>query len=245
MHIADGLLDLTILIPLWIVVFAYGAYSLIKVRKSLQGELTPIASVLTAVVFAFQMLNFPIAAGTSGHFLGFILLAILISPSAAFWMMTVILTIQAFIFADGGILALGANIFNMAIATLPGYLLYWVIRKRMVKPIPQDHPESSENSESSLQSKVVKKGLYQDRGLLIGAFIGAYFSLLTASLICGLEIGISSSFPYPISLTVPFMLGYHALIGLGEALITTFVVAFFKKYAPEYIPNIQKIPIWS
>ncbi|MHA1794851.1 MAG: energy-coupling factor ABC transporter permease [Promethearchaeota archaeon] len=244
MHIGDGLLDLTILIPLWIVVFAYGAYSLMKMRNSLKGELTPIASVLTAAVFAFQMLNFPIAAGTSGHFLGFMLLAILISPSAAFWMMTVVLCIQAFIFADGGILALGANIFNMSIATLPGYFFYWIIRKRMVKPL-NNEKSLSKSEVHSTSLKQDDSNNYQDRGLLIGAFVGAYFSITFASLICGLEIGFSSSFPYPISLTVPLMLGYHALIGIGEALITTFVVVFFKKYAPEYIPDIQKIPIWS
>jgi len=224
-HIGDGLLDLWILIPLWIGVFAYGAFSLVKIRRNMKDEQLPIASVLTAVVFAFQMLNFPIAAGTSGHFLGFVLLAILISPSAAFLMITAVLTIQAFIFLDGGILALGANIFNMTIAVLPGYFLYWVIRKRM--------------------GKTGADGKFQDKGLLIGAFVGSYMSLISASFICGIEIGLSTLFPPTMALTIPLMVGYHALIAIGEAMITTFVVAFFHKWAPEYIPDIREVPVWS
>lgn len=237
MHIGDGLLNGTLLIPLWIICFAYMALALFKARKGLQSDQIPIVSVLTAVVFAFQMLNFPIALGTSGHFLGFILLAILTTPSMGFIMISVVLIIQAFLFADGGIVALGANMFNMGIATLPGYFTYWIIRKKMMMPVASNHEMS--------EDYYAKTPQYEDKGLLLGAFVGAYVSLISASFICGIEIGLSSNFPYGISFTIPAMLGYHAIIGLGEAMITTFVVLFFKKQAPEYIPDIQKIPIWS
>ena len=225
MHIGDGLLDLAILIPLWIIVGIYGIVCLIHIKRTIKEEQLPIASVLTAMVFAFQMLNFPIAAGTSGHFLGFILMAILISPSAAFFMISVILIIQAFIFGDGGILALGANIFNMGIVTLFGYIIYWVIRKKLLR--------MRENNS------------FQDKGLILGTFAGAYLSVLAASVVCGIEIGLSTAFPYPIGFTIPAMLGYHALIALGEGLITSFVILFFKRFAPEYIPDIRSITIWS
>ncbi len=225
MHIGDGLLDLAIIIPLWIAVGIYGIVCLIHVKRTIKEEQLPIASVLTAMVFAFQMLNFPIAAGTSGHFLGFILMAILISPSAAFFMISVVLIIQAFIFGDGGILVLGANIFNMGIATLFGYIIYWVIRKKLLR--------MRENNS------------FQDKGLILGTFVGAYLSVLAASIVCGIEIGLSTAFPYPIGLTIPAMVGYHALIALGEGLITSFVILFFKRFAPEYIPDIRSITIWS
>lgn len=225
MHIAEGLLDLTVLVPLWIFTIAYGAVAVNKSRKTINEKQLPIIAVITAMVFAFQMLNFPILAGTSGHLLGFILMAILISPSASFLMISVVLIVQAFTFADGGIIALGGNIFNMGIATLPGYFVYWIIRKKLP-------PKSTEGEKF-------------DRGLIIGAFTGAYISMIVASFICGIEIGVSTGFPYGVEFTIPTMVGYHALIGIGEGLITMMVILFFYKYAPEYIPSMEETPIWS
>ncbi len=152
-------------------------------------------------------------------------MAILISPSAGFIMISVVLIIQAFLFADGGIIALGANIFNMGIATLPGYFTYWAIRKK-------------------------SKGLSQGdkaytRNLLVATFTGAYVSLIVAATICGIQVGLSDSFPFGITYTVPVMLGYHLLIALGEGLITMVIVGFFHKYAPEYLPNFEETPLWS
>ncbi len=224
MHIGEGLLDLSILIPLWIIVLGYGAISLFKIRKSVKTDQVAIISVITAMVFAFQMLNFPILTGTSGHLIGFVLMAIFFSPTTAFIMISVILVIQAFVFADGGIIALGANMFNMGIATLLGYFIYWIIRKKF----------STNEAEGS-----------NTKPLLIATFFGGYFSVIFASIICGIEIGISDNFPFGIGVTIPTMLIYHSLIGIGEGLITMMVVSFFQKYAPEYIPTIENLPIWS
>ncbi len=229
MHIGTGLLDLSILIPLWIVVLGYGAFSLLKLRKSVKNEQIAIISVITAMVFTLQMLNFPIFAGTSGHLLGFVLMAIFFSPSTAFIMISVILIIQALMFGDGGLLALGANIFNMGIATLPGYFTYWIIRKKTGTKLNNQSIEKSSDS----------------KWLLISAFVGAYISIITAALCCGIEIGLSNNFDYGIELTVPAMLGYHALIGIGEGLITMVIVGFFAKYAPEYLPPKDNLRIWS
>ncbi len=230
MHIGTGLLDLSILIPLWIIVLLYGTISLIKLKKTVKNEQIAIISVITAMVFTLQMLNFPILAGTSGHLLGFLLMAIFFSPSTAFIMISVILLIQALMFGDGGLLALGANIFNMGIATLPGYFTYWIIREKTAKS-KSDNQDIEKSNET--------------KWLLISVFVGAYVSIITASLCCGIEIGISDNFDYGIRLTIPAMLGYHALIGIGEGLITMVIVGFFAKYAPEYIPPKGKLPIWS
>jgi cobalt/nickel transport system permease protein len=177
------------------------------------------------MVFALQMLNFPILGGTSGHLLGFVLMAILVTPTSAFLMISVILILQAFIFFDGGILALSANIFNMGIVTIVGYFIYWVIHRSISSKFKED------------QNKL-------DKGLLIGTFIGAYSSIIFASLIAGIEIGISQNFPYGMDVTIPTMLIYHAFIGIGEALITMVILGFFNKFANNYIPNIMDIPLW-
>ena len=230
MHIGEGLLDLPILILLWSVVLGYGLLSLVKMRESVKNEKIPLISVITAMVFTLQMLNFPILAGTSGHLLGFVLMAIFFTPSTAFIMISVILLIQALMFGDGGLLALGANIFNMGIATLPGYFTYWIIRKKTATS-----NSDNQNREKSKETK----------WLLISTFVGAYLSIIIASLCCGIEIGISDNFPYDIGLTVPAMVGFHTLIGIGEGLITTIIIGFFAKYAPEYIPPIENLPLWS
>ena len=220
MHIPDGILDGSVLGILWIVVLIYGVFAIRAIRhttttKSYQPALQ---GVLTAMVFAFQMLNFPISAGTSGHLLGFVLLAILVSPSAAFLMIATVLLIQATLFADGGLLAYGANVFNMGIVPLLGYFVYWGIRRA--------RPDS-------------------DGALYLGSFLGAWVGVVLASIACGIEIGVSSLFPYPVSVTLPSMAFYHVFIGIGEGLITMFVLMFFKKYAPEYLPDITKTPLWS
>ena len=226
MHIPDGLLSLNILIFTWIVCLIYGVYVHYKSRISKDESNIAVRGVLTAMVFAFQMLNFPISAGTSGHLLGFVLMAIITSPYAAFIMITTILSIQAFVFADGGLLALGANIFNMGIVALGGYFVYWVIRKSLSK--------DESNSENTQRNQNV---------LLFAAFTGGFFGVIFPAFAAGLEIGLSANFPYGVEVTVPLMLLYHVFIGLGEAMITMFVVLFFSKYAPEYIPQITKTPI--
>ena len=228
MHIAEGLLDTTVIIPLWIITVIYAGFCVYRSRNTLKEEQLPVVAVITAMVFAFQMLNFPIMAGTSGHLLGFVLMAILVSPSSALLMISVVLSVQAFTFGDGGIIALGANIFNMGIATLPGYFVYFILRKT----------SSSKNGKDLEDGKI-------DKAFLISAFVGAYVSLITSSLICGIQIGISESFPYGVELSVTTMLFYHSIIGIGEALITMFTLLFFNKYAPEYIPPIKTLKIWS
>ena len=225
MHIAEGLLDGRILAVLWIITVIYGVIAVRKISKTQDEKKVPIQGALTAMVFAFQMLNFPISAGTSGHLMGFVLMAILTTPTAAFIMIATVLIIQAVIFADGGILALGANIFNMGIVALAGYFVYWIIRKKF----------STED---------LKEGEI-DKGMMVASFVGAYVSLLVAAVVCGIEIGLSENFPYGVNVTIPVMLAYHVVIGIGEGLITMFVVLFFQKYAPEYIPKMEDTPIWS
>jgi cobalt/nickel transport system permease protein len=121
MHIPDGLIatnqptSLTITVGMWIISAAFLAWSWKKAKATYSRSITSLLAISSAFVFAAQMINFPIAFGTSGHLVGGTFLAMLLGPYAAMLSMTIVLLMQAFIFADGGILAFGMNVFNMAI----------------------------------------------------------------------------------------------------------------------------------
>ena len=178
--------------------------SSIKSRLSALGrKKVALMGAVGGFLFAAQMLNFPVKQGTSGHLVGGVLAAILLGPFEAALVMTIILTIQAFLFADGGILALGANIFNMGIlATIGGYYLYYFL----------------------------KKNLSGKKGMLLSAFIAAWLSVVLASIACSFELGFSGT--YPLSRLLLAMVNLHILIGLCEALITVGILLFVLKTKP-------------
>jgi cobalt/nickel transport system permease protein len=154
--------------------------------------------VLAAAVFAGQMLNFTVAGGTSGHLLGAALATILVGPWAAVVVLTTVVSIQALVFQDGGLLALGANLLNMAIiGTTVAYFVYTSIRKL-----------AGERS----------------WGLFLGGVAAAWASIVVAALACALELAVSGT--SPANIAVPAMGGIHMLIGVGEALITLGALAF-------------------
>jgi len=163
-------------------------------------------AVLGGTIFAAQMLNFPIIGGTSGHFLGGLLAAAIVGPWGAVLVISVVLIIQALLFADGGILALGANIFNMAIIGV--FIGYSIIRFIMFKTDPDR-----------------QKFRYYG-----GIFLGALFSVIIASFFAAIEIGIpilNSNPAIPFVIALPTILFYHILIGLGEGLLTVVIVSYF------------------
>jgi cobalt/nickel transport system permease protein len=166
--------------------------------KDLGERQVPLMGVLAAAIFAGQMLNFSVTGGTSGHLLGAALATILLGPWAAVIVMTSVVSLQALIFQDGGLLALGANIFNMAIVGVTvSYFVY-----------------------TSLQKLVRGKSW----GIFAGGAVAAWFSIVIASLACALELALSGTSPANIS--VPAMGGIHMLIGIGEGLITMGALAF-------------------
>jgi len=183
MHIPDGFLTASTWIPTWILSIGGIAYSVKQASKQLKEKIVPLMGVMSAFIFAAQMLNFPIAGGTSGHLLGGVLAAVLLGPYAGAIVISAVLTIQCLVFQDGGLTALGANIFNMAIVgTMGGYLAYKVIRK------------------------IVKS----DSGLIIATFIASWFSVILASSACALELAISGTAPFGV--VFPAMVGVHALV---------------------------------
>lgn len=130
MHIPDGFLDAKTFGTLYgISAVALGS-AIVRLKKLLGEKQVPLIGVISAFVFAAQMLNFPVAGGTSGHFMGGVLASVLLGPSAGLLVMTTVLVVQCFVFQDGGVTALGANIFNMGlIGSVIGYYIFSLLRK--------------------------------------------------------------------------------------------------------------------
>jgi len=211
MHIPDGFITTPINVATVVVTVSAVGYGLHKLKQDIvdQPHKMPLLAVTAAFVFAAQMLNFPIGGGTSGHFLGAVTAAALMGPWAALIIMALVLTIQAVFFADGGITAWGTNIFNMGIAGgLGGYLLLRGIYA------------------------VLPKG---KTGFLAAVAAASWFSVVLASTLCAIELAASGTSPLRIAL--PAMAGTHAVIGIGEALISCAVVTAVIAARPLILDN--------
>jgi cobalt/nickel transport system permease protein len=215
MHIPDGFLSVPMAIILWIVSILVVGYALKRVSADLGERQVPIMGVLAAAIFAGQMLNFAVAGGTSGHLIGAALVTIILGPWAATLVLTCVITIQALIFQDGGLLVLGANIFNMAIVGVSvAYMVFRTTRK-LVGNRPW--------------------------GLLAGGFLAAWASVEIAALGTALELGLSGT--SPANIAIPAMGGIHALIGIGEGLITIGALAFLRLTRSDLLSLNQAVPV--
>jgi len=179
-------------------------------QKEDSEKLIPYIGVLAAVIFAFQFVNYPIPGGTSGHLVGGTLVAVILGPWASLIVLFLILVIQS-LFGDGGIIALGANTFNMGI--IGGFIgFYFVVF--FIKVL----------NKTSLKKEVK---------VTISTAIGSYLSIILASLICGIEIGLAGVIPIEIS--VPALVFWHLFIGLGEGIISALIILFIYKTKPHFI----------
>ncbi len=207
MHIPDGFLSMGVIIVCWALSIIAIGVALARTRKSLGERQVPVMGVLAAFIFAAQMLNFTIAGGTSGHFLGAALAAILLGPWAAMLTMTTVVAIQALLFQDGGLLALGGNILNMGvIGPVVAYGFYRGVRTLLGN----------------------RKG-----STLAAGFVAAWISIVAAAIACAMELGFSGT--SPIGIALPAMAGIHALIGIGEGLITVGALALVTATRPDLV----------
>ena len=169
MHIPDGFLSVPVALVLWLLAIGAIAYALKDVGKELGERQVPLMGVLAAAIFAGQMLNFPIAGGTSGHLMGAALATILLGPRAAILVLTSVVSVQALMFQDGGLVALGGNIFNMAvIGVAVSYMVYQTVRRFAGE---------------------------QRWGVFAGGAIAAWTSIVVASLAAALELALSGTTP--------------------------------------------------
>jgi len=214
MHIPDGFLDVKTAVATAIFSVTGLGTALRHAKQHIQSREIPLVGLTAAFIFVAQMLNFPVAGGTSGHLIGATLAMVLLGPSAAIIVMSSVIIIQAAIFADGGLFALGANIFNMAIvAPVSSYIIYKSLR-----------------------------GLLRDtRGQLISASVASWCAVVIASLFCAGELAWSGTAAW--NIVFPAMAGIHAVIGVVEGLITMLVLAAIAKTRPELLTDTSIIQL--
>jgi len=199
MHIPDGFIDL----PTSAIFAAASAgaitYSLVGARKQLDEKSAPLAGLTAVFIFAVQMLNFPVAAGTSGHLLGGALAAVLVGPYAATLALTVVLVMQGFLFADGGLSAIGLNVFNMAVLGVwAGYGIFLLLRKILPK------------SKSAIP---------------IAAAAAGFCSVPLAAVGFVIQYAMGATATFSVTTVLGAMVGTHILIGIGEAIITALTIS--------------------
>ena len=204
LHIPDGFLNLFVSLICWAITALVLAVAISRTNKSLGERQIPLMGVMAAFIFAAQMINFPVAGGTSGHLLGGALAAIMLGPWAAMLVMTAVVAVQGLLFQDGGLLVMGANILNMGLLTaVIGYGLYRGVFG---------------------SSRPVK---------LVVAGIAAWLSVMAGAFATSMELWLSGTSNLQ---TVMFaMLGVHAVIGVGEALITVAALAFIFRTRPDLV----------
>lgn len=207
MHIPDGFVNTGTSVATWVASAGGLSYAVRRVNQELGEQQVPLMGVTAAFIFAAQMLNFTVIGGTSGHLLGGALAAILLGPWAGMLVMTSVVIVQALLFQDGGLLALGPNIFNMAIV---GVLVGWTVYTGLKK-------------------------LLGDRTwtIMVSGFAAAWLSVAIAALAAAVELAISGTAPWEVVL--PAMGFVHMLIGIGEGLITVAVLAFLRATRPDLL----------
>jgi cobalt/nickel transport system permease protein len=214
MHIPDGLLDPITTISLWLIVIAVMIIGYFKMGKIFEKEdsdkLVPYIGVLAAVIFAFQFVNYPVPGGTSGHLIGGTLIAVILGPWASVIILFLVLIVQS-LFGDGGILALGANAFNMGII---GGIIGFYIVVFIVKVL----------NKTSFKKEIK---------ITISTAIGSYIAIVLASLICGIELSLAGA--VPLGIAIPAMVYWHLLIGIGEAIISGLIIFYIYKVKPDFI----------
>lgn len=214
MHVPDGFVSAGVNAATAAVSLGVCAAAAARVRRTPADRRAPLFGVTAAFVFAAQMLNFPVAAGTSGHVLGATLAMILLGPAAGCLIMAVVLVVQCLGFADGGLTALGTNFFNMAIiGGLGGYAMFRLLRAVLPKT----------------------RG-----GFTAAAAAASWLGVTAAAAGCAVELAVSGT--SPLRAALPAMVGVHALIGVGEALVTVGVLSVVLGERPDLVAAWQAQP---
>lgn len=215
MHIPDGFLQPGVAAATTVLAAGAVGYGLRRTGATLDERTAPLLGVTGAFVFAAQMLNFPVAGGTSGHVLGAALAVALLGPWAASVVLAVVLTLQAFVFADGGVAALGANVLNMGVIGGLGAGLILAAGRRF---------------------------LPRTRGALLGTVaVAAWSAVMLSALACAIELGVSGT--VPLGTVLPAMLGVHTLIGVGEAVITVAALSAVLASRPDLVHGWRGAPV--
>ncbi len=215
MHVPDGFLDAPTSIATGVVAVVGVGWALRAARRDLDERTAPLAGLVATFIFAVQMLNFPVASGTSGHLLGGALAAVLVGPAVGILCMAVVLTVQCLLFADGGITALGTNIVLMGLVTVAvGWGVFRLLRAVLPRHLSM---------------------------VAVAAAAGALISVPTASLAFVALYEIGGTVDIPLDTLATAMVGVHTLIGIGEAAITFFAVGSILTVRPDLVYGARPI----
>ncbi|MEU6366178.1 energy-coupling factor ABC transporter permease [Streptomyces sp. NPDC046931] len=209
MHVPDGFIDAPTSAATGVLAAGALAVSLKGARRELDERTAPLAGLVAAFIFAVQMLNFPVAAGTSGHLLGGALAAILAGPFTGILCVSVVLLMQGILFADGGLTALGVNITDMAIVTT---VVAYAVFRGLVKALPRTR-----------------------RSVTVASFLAALVSVPAAAVVFTLIYAIGGTTDVAIGKVATAMIGVHVLIGIGEATITALTVGAVIAVRPDLV----------
>ncbi len=215
MHVPDGFLDLPTSVATGAVAVAGVGLALRGARRELDDKTAPLAGLVATFVFATQMLNFPVGAGTSGHLLGGALAAILVGPATGLLCMSVVFLVQALLFADGGITALGTNIDLMGLVTvLVGYGVFRLLQALLPKRLSMVAPAAAVSALVSVPAAAL-------------CFVGLYT--------------VGGQADVPLGALTTAMVGWHVLIGVGEAAITGLAVASIVAVRPDLVYGAKRV----
>ncbi|MBT2458673.1 energy-coupling factor ABC transporter permease [Streptomyces sp. ISL-86] len=209
MHVPDGFIDAPVSMAAGVAAAGAVALSLRGARRELDERTAPLAGLVAAFIFAVQMLNFPVAAGTSGHLLGGALAAILVGPCTGVLCVSVVLLMQGILFADGGLTALGVNVMNMAVVTV---VVAYAVFRGLLRLLPDTR-----------------------RSTTVAAFAGALLSVPGAAVMFTLLYAIGGTTDVPPGKVFTAMVGVHVLIGIGEAAITAATVGAVLAVRPDLV----------
>ena len=217
MHIPDGFINAGTSLAAGAVAAGGIGISLRRSAQALEERQAPLAGLVSAFVFAAQMLNFPVAAGTSGHLLGGVLATVLVGPWAGAVCIAVVLFIQALLFADGGLSALGLNILNMSLlGGLGGYLVFLGIRRVLPRT---------------------------KSGVVAASAVAAGLSVVLAALGFVVEFALGGTADVSLRAVLAAMVGVNVLIGIGEAVITGMTVSAVLASRPDLVHGAHKLPV--
>jgi cobalt/nickel transport system permease protein len=215
MHVPDGFLDAPTSVATAVVAAGGVAAALRGARRDLDDRTAPMAGLVAVFIFAGQMINFPVGAGTSGHLLGGALAAVLVGPWLATLAITVVLLVQAFLFADGGVTALGTNALLMGVVGVwIGYAAFLLARRLLSRRL----------SSVGLASAV---GAFVSVPVAAAAFTGLF--------------AVGGQAPIPVGSVLTAMVSVHLLIGIGEALITALVVGSVVAVRPDLVHGARPL----
>jgi cobalt/nickel transport system permease protein len=215
MHVPDGFLDAPTSVATGAVAVVAVGVALRGARRELDDKTAPLAGLVATFVFATQMLNFPVGAGTSGHLLGGALAAILVGPATGLLCMSVVFLVQALLFADGGITALGTNIDLMGLVTvLVGYGVFRLLQALLPKRLSMVAPAAAVSALVSVPTAAL-------------CFVGLY--------------AVGGQADIPLGALTTAMVGWHVLIGVGEAAITGLAVASIVAVRPDLVYGAKRV----